>query len=163
MANLKEIVGLKTNQDHETLVTEGSVQYENDTVIFDDSAIYVTQSEERDSSDQNYSKEEIDIMLDAINDYLVSLVDRLSEKTNSTGAVVSGTFDFKDTDNNISINYSGIRIVSENGGDFTIGDTALNGELRISSVDASKDFGIYNFNTISLNASKVVVPDVVIS
>jgi hypothetical protein len=165
MAILKEIIGLKTEADYETLKNGGTVNYGGEDIVLDDNTIYTTESKEGDESSTNYNKQEIDDLLNTIRESINSLIEQLNNKTAKTGDVVSGTFEFANSGNIISVNFGNIRIASENGGDYLIGDTALDGNLRVSSHnnDSPRTLTFDLFDKILLNANTVTVPDVTIS
>ncbi|MBQ8443787.1 MAG: hypothetical protein IJX25_00325 [Clostridia bacterium] len=90
MGNLKEIVGIKNDQDFQTLVDTGTLTYGDQTIEYSDDAIYFTPDTEEGEEIDAYTKQETE---DLIDDKIADLVNSAPETLDTLGEVAQAIKD----------------------------------------------------------------------
>jgi phosphopantothenoylcysteine synthetase/decarboxylase len=87
MGNLKEIVGIKNDQDFQTLVDTGKLTYGDQTIEFSDDALYFTPEGENGGITEEYVDQKIADLVNSAPETLDTLGE-LAQAISDNGSVV---------------------------------------------------------------------------
>ena len=93
MGNLKEIVGIKNDQDFQTLVDTGTLTYGDQTIEYSDDALYFTPDTEEGGEIDAYTKQETE---DLIDDKIADLVNSAPETLDTLGELATALAENQD-------------------------------------------------------------------